>query len=563
MNTKLLTEIKESFESDVFQDFAHKEFLAAWLQANIDAEVLFVSRDDFNNKWKAFIFQNAGIEGKNAYIIYIPEDLKVFELTELLKSIELIWQSQLKELENVLSSLKASVYSLLRKSWWKEENFENHLSESWFSKRLITDVRWQKIKNTIATRKILKAAKWKEWVDSIKSIVTANIENITNSIESTIFNNSKAELYSNMKTFSREDFANFSERLENWELTSDVFSLHVESENDLLEIELKLRHVLRIHMVKDDLQKLRQSGENDRLNHIQNVFCEILLHQLYEYPWTATVNHSQPTKILKEKEFSCVGSSLLAHIFLEELDIRHDWLNIPGHSALCIYIWDDEYYFDPVNRIFEKFNKLNLETIWDIYKAYWMKYPRLSFKKYPADKLVLMQLLTNMAWDLAKKWDLDTALVSINKALLIDPNSFASLCMKGNIVSLMWNEDEALLFFEKSLKANPLNDNAYENIVSLHLRSWNNREAFNFFQKWIKIFPENKKLWEKYQVILVYLNLKDETFSDLAYLIDIFDKRWFIDKVKTLFSKRKKKIYTAIENKDYETLLQIFAMREI
>ena len=53
-----------------------------------------------------------------------------------------------------------------------------------------------------------------------------------------------------------------------------------------------------------------------------------------------------PVGIVDNKEVQCIGFSLIAHVLLSELDISHQSLDIPAHSAISVNIGVATYILD-------------------------------------------------------------------------------------------------------------------------------------------------------------------------------------------------------------------------
>ncbi len=148
--------------------------------------------------------------------------------------------------------------------------------------------------------------------------------------ETFLFDRAKITLSSLIRTFSVKNYYEYARRY--GELPPMHTDLHA-----LDQRTRRLSHAIGIDRYLRDLQQARRLRDREKYLHTELSALSSVTEHISRYPWhpdTPADLGSLPSYILRTLETVCVGRSLLAHVFFETLDIEHETLLIPAHSAI-------------------------------------------------------------------------------------------------------------------------------------------------------------------------------------------------------------------------------------
>ncbi len=350
-----------ALQEKYFENKEDKEVLMQWLKLNTFIEPKFVSRQEFEELGGDFLVNDwvteKGVEKSN---IYLPNDLRVWELPWIIlrinkktywdnisenaeaNNVKLLIEKAILELSRLKKqNLKASKekkinkaitkYTKLLLSYFPDANLDNLKSSNPNKELLKNKVKLKQIRQLSELRQEITVGQAEQEIDAWLS------DNLKTSLDTSIFEDAKQNLYKHMQTFSQDD----KDKVD----TDDDIKFSRYGFVDKFEQSLKNRLGIEEYIWK--LNKLRNSNDKQGLVELEKEVSEkILRFLLKNYPWNNSYEaykdawNSSPARMLESKTMVCVWKSILAHSFLEELWIKHYWANLPGHSALVVELSD-------------------------------------------------------------------------------------------------------------------------------------------------------------------------------------------------------------------------------
>jgi len=379
--------------------------------------------------------------------------------------------------------------------------------------------------------------------------------NLTKELDRTFLRKWENLLRRGMETITQAEQWAVQEKQKQMEENNQPWKIRTRVETDTLDEKAQLlRDKIQIDKRKEKLATARANNNTAEINKIELAATNAIIARLYEYPCQNTPdNHGyQPPKIQKYKEIYCVGFSLLGHAFLSELGIRHQWLNIPSHSALSINIWDKLYYFDATvdQEVHEyiygesmgAYRKIKLESVSfneDIYAYPW-----------DPEDILLAQLYNNKWISLAKPGQRDEAIDMYDKAIELDPKDGGAYNNKWVSLNKLGKYDEAIDMYDNAIELDPNNSAAYNNKwVSLDdLGKY--EKAIDMYDKAIALDPKYSSAYKNKWISLAKLKKHKEA------AIYYYTYRVLTNKIPTWTAQTllQKTINEFITNKDFEWL---------
>ena len=514
---------------------------------------IFISRGEFNGKKSDFFIKKQEDSNIHHYDLFLPHDLKIYELPAIIKRIntatfsEWEWEDiTLKEMPLYESSrelqikiaivMKKLLVILQDKEIPKEQREEiqralrnyyklynqiapkNELAINSEWKWAIKDLEW-KINNLKWIISTWETEEYKKFQDRINEIQTReNLAELNDEVSGeflTHFKESLFEMWVNnirswmmMMTSSEERVLN--KWFNNWEIIlSRVEGEKLEDEEKLLRDSIWIDGK---NGFKKRLENARRSKDKKEIEKIEIEAVNKIIFELYKYPYQVTKeeNWYKPKRILETKELQCVWFSLLWHTFLSELKIDHKWLSLESHSALEVNIWGVLYYFDPTNS--KKIYQIEYwETHWEYYELKFKKEDRLELdgiwlkKKlialsWDAEKTLYLHILNNKWIQLSESWNHMKAINIFEDAIKSNTNYYSLYLNKWVALAKIWeiNKDnelfkKAIEAFDKAISINPYFDSAYINKAGFILKTWNKDDALVIINNALKINPLNDR----------------------------------------------------------------------
>lgn len=497
-----------------------KKTLENLLDTLVDIKRIYVSKTEFNNQ------KNSGILVKSweLYNLYLPEKINLDDYLLIIRELNKhsFWDN-LPEYSSVneLKKVFLTKIDILIEMWQNEDNIIKLIEYlSYYlklfpeekSKLLLTEkyrnfvielgnINEKKqclaetnqslselLKNLSISKNPINTVE--EFSDEItyKSIDKQVLKEFWEHFDEAFFEQWIENLRKNMMTFTKKD----AEKLR-WELWKIIFRVE---DWELDEKPRKLRDAIWIDKLKKELEEVRKTWNQEEISKKEVEASNAILRGLYKYPYEYTRSDYwyQPNKLEKHKEIYCIWFSLLWHAFLSELWIKHNWLQIPEHSALEIIIWWKNYYFDASwdDYFISEFNYWKTKGIYrEIKIDNSSSFKGLIAYSWNTEKILLSQIYNN-------KW----AYLSIN--------------------------EEAIKMYDKSIELNLEDSEVYFNKwISLN-KLWkiNISKLYEFTSKylsWDNIDKEEQNYLEEKSKIRKLIDEKDFEWLRL-YLLDLEGK---------------------------------------
>jgi len=312
-----------------------------------------------------------------------------------------------------------------------------------------------------------------------------------------------------MKNFTKDDFKKLDIKDENVKtaLNKRVFEKE----------EIELKNLLRIEDFKSALAKAKEEGNVENVVKLENAIIVLLCQEIYKYPRQAVswgADASSPSHILQTKEIICVGKSILAHTFLEELWIEHYWLAIEWHSALLVQTTDwKKLYFDPTNYVtpvdITSFKQQSV-WIWDYTKVVWLDilWWELVFKKSNPESALQAEMLLNYWNQLVRQGKTSEAIRTYDIALELEPWNDGLRFAKWSTERLLWNQAQAIQDYMIAISLNPRNTNSLRAYGIYLAELWYYEDSLNCFKVLLSILPNDEATLKNVKNIEDYLKQK-------------------------------------------------------
>ena len=346
-------------------------------------------------------------------------------------------------------------------------------------------------------------------------------------------------------------------KLEKWE---DI-EKHSKTE-DLEEQEKLLREKIWIEEYKDKLKIAREKWDKQEINKLELEISNAIireLHNNFAYQLTKEKYWYQPSKIQQSKQLYCVWFSIVWHVFLEELWIKHKWLNFKLHSVLEVNIWWKNYLFDAsiVNQLleFEYWEKQGVMFYinwiwWSKQDNDWKEIKEL-FISWNPEKILLSQIYYNKWNSLYELWKYEEAIKMYDKAIELNPKFVDAYNNKWSILYKSWNYKESIKMYNKALKLDSKSAKVYHDKWDVLFELWDYKEAIRMYDKVIELDLKYKDAYHNKWVSLSKLQKKKLwNLYKYTYNLMVWKSRLF----EILYREEKNKIKNFIESEDFEWL---------
>lgn len=268
--------------------------------------------------------------------IYLPKDLNyvdLLELTQILtKSLGL--ENELK-IENLLIKTKILTWKILKNSNLLTQNdlWEMDFTK-YFSRDTFERIENIKINNTV-WRKFLQKNNYDDKNEEIQSMFNQLKNEIINIFIIIFFKKWLKDITKDLHTYSEIDL-----------------ELQKYSNQKVENYEQKQKIDFSSRPAKDKLKldKLKRIINSFKTPEVIKIITQKIFDLTREYPYFNDWENSSLTRwIIESKQLNCTGQTLVAHAFLEELDIPHKALITNWHISLSLEIDGKKYLFDPTN----------------------------------------------------------------------------------------------------------------------------------------------------------------------------------------------------------------------
>lgn len=398
-------------ETSVFSNKVDQDIFSEWLDMNDSITPHFISRKEFNNKWEIFLIKNIkysdGKSNPQKYDLYIPKDFKIWEIIFFIDKInQEIGKDDWINRYRLSNTIKTQLAYLLKEKYITEDDIKHRTKKYHISNEMIQIIRDSKI-TTSWLRSIYK----KTWINEISEWVK---NTLLHTIDTTFFEKWTENLYEWMKTFTQDDREKLPDNIKDKDKArnKEIFDKEESNLSEKIGINNFLKRKLEIKDMKD--------LENLELEAAKKIFIEI-----YKYSHINSEKAGYSIKnVLTKKETNCVTKSILIHIFLKKLWIKHFGMESPYHVAIQADIGGKEYLMDATNcknlinlSDFEKEKRGEYTYISNVYKN-----EDILYQIWDPIDILKSHMCFNKWYHYFEKWDYNKTILFINKAIELNPN---------------------------------------------------------------------------------------------------------------------------------------------
>lgn len=463
-----------SIDSLAFENRYELQLFQELLKDNSFIHPMFVARDVFNGmKWDFFIKTGQSgndLEKKYAYDLYLPNNLKIWELAGIVKKLNaLIYggtipdcafsQTLKKDIEAVISYLISLRSSANHKEVKKAISKYCNLLQQYYPDEPLDSL------SAYQTLWDDEMIWWIQWIDT--GTIDLSVQKTDQLVSESIYR----DLFLSIFEYGSEMLADIHGLETNLWVDNLAKKLNtVKKQKNITNtsnLEKQILQTVLAWIAKLDLR----DGEN------MNV--------------TSVAAGSAPSTILGNDQILCVWNAILLHSILQRLWIKHYGLDLKGHSAIMVELSNGQLYYIRIAQAWAL--SVRMEKIKNVGIREQMKIGKdtaLVVQGDP-DKILLSQQIGNMSnlysvddadqlqsaiwymehaiafapdlpfshYTLAnlyfKAWKYKKALAHINRALDLDPNYDLSRWLKKNICGELkdyaWYND-AYITYEKLKK---------------------------------------------------------------------------------------------------------------
>lgn len=520
----------KNLESVVFDTDFDKKVLDLFLGTLDNTKIVYISREKYNLQWWDIFKKN-----NEFYDIYLPEDLKVWELASIIRKInnftfknnklpifssskelqvkiiytydfllERLWnETNEKDKEKIQKTLKK--YYLLYADLFplEENNLNNNNYKKWILDELNKQeniITLQKTKEYTKKLNISKTKiRLKELLDDLEQNISQElIKHLSESFFEKWVNDLRYWL--DIVTQTEQDelikyceenwfqlYTDSEEHL-NYKKWDEIFSFKLNKEKEAQN----LRDKLWIDNLKQELEIVRGKWSKEEISwkelEIANEITEWIYNN-FNYILNENNYWYQIDKILKNKQIYCVWFSLIWHSLFSELGIQHERLYMSQHSSLKVMIWWKEYICDVT------WSKIlcEIEKYWEyigiyrpvILKEYWYYNSVVSWN--PEEILI-----TSIYYNTLTKIEKEEAILMLDKIIELNPNDIKFYFNKANFLDKLWKKEEAIFIYDKIIKLDSTQFSAYRAKRDNLIKLWKKEEAINVLKDLQKIIDLQK-----------------------------------------------------------------------
>lgn len=374
--------------------------------------------------------------------ISLPKDLNYIDLLEL--TLILVNQLGLKnelKVENLLIKTKILTWKILKnsKSLTQNEIWEMDFTK-YFTNETIDNIKNSKINNS-TWKKFLQKNKNPIPEDEIQSMFNQLKNEIINIFIIIFFKKWLKDLVNELQTYSEVD------------LELQKFSKNkVENYPQKQKLDFTQRNAKE----KLKLEKLKKIITRFKTPEVTKLITQKIFDLTREYPYFNDWENSSLTRwIIESKQLNCSWQTIVAHAFLEELNIPHKAFITDWHISLSLEIDWKKYLFDPTN--FE--NILEIKVLESQVKNYNHFYitkdnPWINYLDYDSKDFIEIEtnkaLIQTMLWTISNFYfqnnDLQKALFYNKQAINTEFKNINFINFRKTILEKNWNSKTANLY---------------------------------------------------------------------------------------------------------------------
>ena len=252
------------------------------------------------------------------------------------------------------------------------------------------------------------------------------------------------------------------------------------------DMKSNLREIIWVDNLKSELEGVRKTWNQEEIAKKELEVSNKIINSIYRnvnYKSSPSENTTSIKNTIDKWETLCVWFSIIWHSILSELWIKHEGLDIPGHSALSVEIWWEKYLFDATNNPELKKFQYWKDKKWEMDQMEFEDGTSIFSTSWDVERVLMSQLLWNTAKVEWSEQDLKKWLDMLNKSIELYPNAQSAYVNKLVILNNQKKYDEVIEAAKKVLKINPEIWEAIHSFWTAKYYSWDKEWALDEYEK--------------------------------------------------------------------------------
>lgn len=542
--SKMTLDIPLNLETPVFASFEEQNFLHEWIKINNDnVKIQFISREEFT-KFSWNFLKDSWNWTKT---LYLPSDLKHWELPAIIKKINLLTPNVANQsTEEVWFAIKMAIsrtiklkdkliinqndyektikkYIALYQSYFPEDKITN-FSDPDFVEKLALEVKKREYHQSIDYEKSYKDAlqtiKTEEELDrqnslsdqmfSLQDIDSALARELGLNLTTVIAEVWRENILNNLKTVTKKDYQDtFDKAKKEWNKieTDSKWKTNIFSHNNLESFSVEetkiilnepienlnndnifLKNKLRLEDFKTKIYEAKTKLNIDNVSTLEKEFVELLVKEIFKYErntmkWSWKT--SSPNEIIKNKKAICAWKTFISDSFLEKLWIKHYTLEIP------VDMWFHSASIIQLANWKEYcIDPTSYNTIWNIINKKdldWI-YTEIEVDFWLKIEKFKVSKISPERWIISQVISNNGSPIdpfNYKKSLLFNNNNIALINI-WNYYSNIENYEEAVKYYKKALNWDPKNSLIQKPLIISLSKLWKNDEVIEYYKKFLE-----------------------------------------------------------------------------
>jgi len=279
---------------------------------------------------------------------------------------------------------------------------------------------------------------------------------------------------------------------------------------NLPQIQETLYDVLEIPKLKQELEEVRKRGDKNEIAAKEREIADKIQEKVSSYEYQLESNN--PKEMIINNALNCVGASILAGRFMEEVGLNYLVGDLPDHSLLFLITEDGKLELrdcTPGGKRTIELNEKNIEgaTLKEIigvskssspenYKTFYIKGIDMPINVFPPSYGQMIQLLNNIGVSLARIGEYEKAVETYKKIIELNHKNSRTYYNIGASLINLGRYEEAIEVYKRAIKLNPNDYNSYYGMGFSLSKLGRYEEAIEVYKRAIGLNPELKSRLE-------------------------------------------------------------------
>ena len=279
---------------------------------------------------------------------------------------------------------------------------------------------------------------------------------------------------------------------------------------NLPQIQETLYDVLEIPKLKQELEEVRKRGDKNEIAAKEREIADKIQEKVSSYEYQLESNN--PKEMIINNALNCVGASILAGRFMEEVGLKYLVGDLPNHSFLFLITEDGKLELrdcTPGGKRTIELNEKNIEgaTLKEIidvskssspenYKTFYIKGIKTPINVLPPSYGQMIQVLNNIGVSLARIGEYEKAVETYKKIIELNHKNSRTYYNIGASLINLGRYEEAIEVYKRAIKLNPNDYNSYYGMGFSLSKLGRYEEAIEVYKRAIGLNPELKSRLE-------------------------------------------------------------------